>query len=114
MHEYPITCHLVSLACEQATDRGSGRVSKITLVIGDDAGYVGDSIRLYFDAVAEGTRCAGADLDIIRIRPQLLCTGCGRHFIRKPFSFACPDCGADGRPTEIGKEFFIKSIELED
>jgi hydrogenase nickel incorporation protein HypA/HybF len=113
MHEYPITCQLVDLACSTAARLGAVRVRKITLVIGDDAGYVGDSIRLYFDAVAESTICAAADLEIVRVRPQLRCPDCGSLFSRQPFSFACPDCGADGHPTPVGKEFYMKSIEIE-
>ncbi len=113
MHEYPITCHLVDLVCRLAAERGAARIRELTLVIGDDAGYVGDSIRLYFDAVAEGTACAGAEVTVIRIRPQLCCPACGRLFERKPFSFACPECGTDGHPTRIGKEFYLKSIVVE-
>jgi len=26
---------------------------------------------------------------------------------------ACPKCGVDGEPTEIGKEFYIEEIEVE-
>jgi hydrogenase nickel incorporation protein HypA/HybF len=28
-------------------------------------------------------------------------------------TFACPECGTDGGPTETGKEFYIKEIEVE-
>ncbi len=114
MHEYPITCHLIQLACAKAAEQGASKVTSMTLVIGDDAGYVGDSIRLYFDAIAAGTACEGANLHIERIRPQLGCPACGQHFIRRPFSFACPNCGTDGHPTEIGKEFYLKTIEIDD
>lgn len=113
MHEYPITCHLVRLACEKAASEGADRVLSLTLVIGDDAGYVGDSIQLYFDPIAEGTACEGAELHVVRIRPQLCCPACGQYFERKPFSFACPNCGTDGHPTGIGKEFYLKTIEIE-
>lgn len=113
MHEYPITCHLVSLACSLAAEHGAARVCSLYLVIGDDAGYVGDSISLYFDAIAEGTICAGASLEVVRIKPQLCCPDCGRLFFRQPFSFGCPDCGSDGHPTRIGKEFYLKSIVID-
>ena len=41
------------------------------------------------------------------------CPKCGELFERKPMSFACPKCGTDGEPTEIGKEFYIDTIECE-
>jgi hydrogenase nickel incorporation protein HypA/HybF len=34
-------------------------------------------------------------------------------FHRQPGSFACPQCGSDGEPTDVGKEFYIDSIEIE-
>jgi hydrogenase nickel incorporation protein HypA/HybF len=47
---------------------------------------------------------------------MLRCAKCGAHFIRKPFEFRCPDpdCGGDGEPTDIGREFFVKSIEIDE
>jgi hydrogenase nickel incorporation protein HypA/HybF len=41
------------------------------------------------------------------------CDRCNKNFIRPRYSFDCPDCGGLGKPTEIGKEFFIESVELE-
>ena len=51
--------------------------------------------------------------EIKRIKPKLKCPKCGELFERRPMSFACPVCGTDGGPTDIGKEFYIESIEVE-
>ena len=112
MHEYPVTERIVATACEQATAQGGRRVRQIDLVVGEDAGYVGDTIQLYFDLIAEGTLCDGALLKIRKIRPQLQCPACQLLFERRPFSFACPACGTLGHPTAVGKEFYIESIEF--
>ncbi len=113
MHEYPITEHIVHMAEEHCRKAGAGKVVRIDLVVGDYSGYVPESIRMYFDLIAEGSLCEGAALGITRIKPQLRCPACGTLFHRQPMSFACPECGADGEPTEIGKEFYIESIEVE-
>ena len=34
-------------------------------------------------------------------------------FEKKLLSFDCPKCGGQGGPTDIGKEFYIESIEIE-
>ena len=34
-------------------------------------------------------------------------------FEKKLLSFDCPKCGCQGGPTDIGKEFYIESIEIE-
>lgn len=112
MHEYPATLRIVEIACAEAAAHGSRIVQTIHLVVGDDAGYVGETIALYFDLIAAGTACATARLDIRRIKPQLQCPACQRHFVRRPFSFACPDCGTAGHPTAIGKEFYVESVDF--
>lgn len=112
MHELPITEQIVKLCCETAKER-RGRVQGIELVVGEDSGFIGESIQMYFDVISEGTPCEGAVLTITGVKPLLRCRSCGEFFERKLFSFICPRCGGEGRPTEIGKELYIKSIELD-
>jgi len=112
MHEYPVTVRIVEIASETA-EKNRGRVRRIDLVVGEDSGFIGESIQMYFDAVAEGTPCEGATLVIEGVRPKLRCEICGKLFERKRYSFQCPHCGGDGEPTRIGKEFYVKSVELE-
>ena len=112
MHEYPVTVQIVEIASETAR-KNNGRVRRIDLVVGEDSGFIGESIQMYFDVIAEGTFCEGAQLFIEGVKPQLRCDACGKLFERKRFSFQCPFCGGDGSPTEIGKEFYVKSVELE-
>ncbi len=112
MHEYPVTVRIVEIASETA-EKNRGRVRRIDLVVGEDSGCIGESIQMYFDAVAEGTPCEGATLVIEGVRPKLRCETCGKLFERKRYSFQCPHCGGDGEPTGIGKEFYVKSVELE-
>lgn len=112
MHEYPITMQIVKIALEHAQKHHAARITRITLVVGEKSGYIGDSIQMYFDIIARGTLAEGATLDIQSVKPQLKCSACGLYFERKPFSFACPSCGQEGNPTEIGKEFYLKDIEI--
>lgn len=112
MHEYPITQHIIEMAEKYAKENDAIAVEAINLVVGDYSGYVADSINLYFEIIAEGTLCEKAVLSIERVKPKLKCTLCGEYFDRQPFSFACPNCKGEGEPTEIGKEFFLKSIEI--
>lgn len=113
MHEFPITSQIVKIAQKHAEKAQAVRVLKINLVVGDYSGYIGDAIRLYFDILSEGTLCEGAELSIRRVEPMLRCTACGELFKKEPYSFACPKCGGEGGPSEIGKEFYIDSIEVE-
>lgn len=112
MHEYPVTVRIIEIACAEA-EKARGRVREIDLVVGDEAGFVGESIQMYFNVAARGTRCEGAHLKIERVKPKLRCSSCGALFERKPFSFSCPVCGGEGTPTDIGREFYVKSVKLE-
>lgn len=113
MHEYPITQQIIKIASEHCKQSGGSKVSKINLVIGDYSGYVGSSVQMYFDIIAEGTICEGAQVDIRHIKPKLKCADCGALFEKQLLSFDCPKCGGQGGPTDIGKEFYIESIEIE-
>ena len=112
MHEYPITRRIIEVAEEYAAKHGAAAVKAINLIVGDYSGYVASSIELYFDIIAEGSACRNAKLNIERVVPKLRCSSCNELFVRKPYSFECPVCKGEGSPTEIGKEFYIKSIEV--
>ena len=114
MHEYPITQQIVKIACRHAEKEKAKRVKKVKLVVGDYSGFIGESIQMYFDAIAEGTLCQDAAIEFERVKPKLKCSSCGAYFERiTAYSFNCPDCGGQGAPSEIGKEFYIESIEVE-
>ena len=115
MHEYPLVKRIIQIAEKHAVEKGADRVTKVNLVVGDYSGIVADCILLYFDIVSNGTICESSVLDIERVKPLLRCKKCGSHFERKPFNFNCNSerCDGEGEPTEIGREFFIQSIEVE-
>lgn len=120
MHEYPITVEIINIATKKfsenaiAKDKPGAYVSVIAVVVGDECGYVGDSIQMYFDIISKGSICENATLDIARIKPKLKCEKCAKLFERKPFSFSCTFCGGEGMPTDIGKEFYVDSIIISD
>jgi len=112
MHEFPVTEQIVKIAEKHGREARASKIESITLVVGERSGYISESIRMYFDIIAKDTICEGAQLEIKAIRPKLRCTACHTLFERRPMRFDCPVCGADGEPTEIGKEFYIESITI--
>ena len=101
------------MAESHCSKAGAEKVLAIHLVVGDNSGIVPDSVLMYFDIVAEGGPCEGARLDFRHVQPKLRCPSCGELFVRKRGSFACPKCGTDGEPTDIGREFYVESMEVE-
>lgn len=116
MHEYPLTQQIIRIVETRAKESGAKRVSNIHLVVGEYSGVVADSILLYFDLISSGTLCENAVLNIKTVKPMLKCKKCGNLFERKPFTFSCTKegCIGEGEPTEIGREFYVESIEVDD
>ncbi|GHU49089.1 hydrogenase maturation nickel metallochaperone HypA [Clostridia bacterium] len=112
MHELPVTENIVKIAVKHGEKFRASKVESISLVVGEQSGFIGESISMYFDVISKGTICEGAEIQIKAIKPQLRCTVCGAFFYRKPLSFQCTECGGDGAPTDIGKEFYIESITV--
>lgn len=113
MHEYGITQQIIQIASNQAKENDARLVTRITLVVGEYSGFMSESIQMYFDVISKGTLCEGAILEVEHVQAKWRCPICEIEFIRKPLSFACPECGQDGEPTKIGKEFYVKSIDIE-
>lgn len=113
MHEYSITQQIIKIAEKSALEHQGKHITKISLVVGELSGFIGDSIRMYFEMIARDTLADGARLEIRYAPAQYCCDNCREYFERPRFSFTCPRCGGQGTPTEIGKEFYIDSIEIE-
>jgi hydrogenase nickel incorporation protein HypA/HybF len=113
MHEYPLTTEIVRIAAAKAAESQAAKVTRITLVVGELSGFAFESIQMYFEIIAEGTVCAGAELAVTKVKARWHCPRCGELFQRQPLSFACPLCGTEGEPSEIGREFYVDKIEVE-
>ena len=62
MHEYLITERLLNIALENARVAPGERISRLKINLDPDAGYTPDSIRFYFEQLAQNTAAAGAEL----------------------------------------------------
>ena len=113
MHELPVTKHIIDIAEQHCRDNGGSRVLTVNLVVGEYSGYVGESIQTYFDIITEGTLCEGAVCNVEHVSPKLKCNKCGKLFTKQLLTFDCPYCDGQGEATDIGKEFYIRDIEIE-
>ena len=113
MHEYAVTKSIINIATEEAKKAGSNKILEIRLVIGDLSTIIDESVQMYFDIISEGTTAQGAKLSFTRIKAEFQCNACKLKFIKPVRGFNCPDCGEPGTPTQVGREFYIESIEVE-
>ena len=112
MHEYGVTRQIIAICEGAAKKHNASKIKKVTLLVGEKSGFIGDSIALYFEVLSTGTLASGAELVIETVKPMLRCSKCKKLFVRKPYVFACPFCEGEGEPSEIGREFLVKNIEI--
>ena len=62
MHELGITEQMLTVALEQASKSGIGKITRINLILGEVSGVSSDSIQLYFDPLSKGTPAQEAEL----------------------------------------------------
>jgi hydrogenase nickel incorporation protein HypA/HybF len=113
MHEFAVTQGMLDLVLTEAKKAGALKVTEIRLVIGDLSTILDESVQMYFDIMSEGTIARGAKLIFKRVASRFRCKGCGNEFEKPRRGFDCPRCGGLGLPTEVGREFYIESIDIE-
>ena len=114
MHEYGLTKQIVKIVNDTAQKHGALKVNAVQIVVGENTSIIPESVQMYFDMIAKDSPAQGARLNVRLIKAEMYCPRCGNNFQRPLFSFACPECGTLGSPTDIGNEFYVESVELEE
>ena len=113
MHEYHGAVQIIEHAEDLCRERKHNQVNKIQLLIGEASGYTFEVVKNYFEEVAVGTVCEGAEVTVRKASVMLRCPNCNELFVKKPLKYNCPHCGTPGNPTDAGKEMAIDFIETE-
>lgn len=111
MHEATLAARMLRIACEAAEGR-PGRVTGVTVVVGELAGILPDALAFAFDTLKRDTRLNGARLNIVRQPVRARCRDCGATYDPPGFPFACPQCGSSGFQIIQGEDFYVKELEL--
>ena len=112
MHEMAIAEGILKIAREQADREGSGRITKIGLLIGEMAGVEEDALRFCFSSLVRGTLAEGAELSIKRVPLVGQCGACGLEQPIENYNFICPKCG-DGLAVVSGRELRVEYLEMD-
>jgi hydrogenase nickel incorporation protein HypA/HybF len=115
VHELPITEDILRIALAHADRNGAKRIVTINLVIGDLTDLIDEWVQRYFEFLAKDTIAAAAKLAIEHVPITVMCARCKKTFVvdKKTLDFNCPVCGAKGTDLVAGREFTVKSIEIE-
>lgn len=113
MHELSIACSLVKAASDEATRQGATHVVKVDVVLGALSGVEMDSLMFCFPAVARGTVCEGAGLNVEIVPALGRCPGCATTSEVRDFMSACPKCGSWPLGIKGGREMTLRALEIE-
>jgi hydrogenase nickel incorporation protein HypA/HybF len=113
MHELAVTEGLLQIILDQVQGTKVTRVYGVSLVIGDLASIVDESVQFYFDILSKGTVAEGAQLSVTRVAPEYGCRSCGFLSAERSQSYRCQACGAEDIFIGRGQEFYLDSIEVE-
>jgi hydrogenase nickel incorporation protein HypA/HybF len=113
MHELAVTESILNIATKHAAPANAVRVTDVHLVIGQLSSIVDESVQFYWDMIAEGTICAGAQLHFQRKPATLKCLDCDQTYTLTGELTDCPNCHGARIKVVAGEEFYVDSIEIE-
>ena len=116
MHELGIMTGVLDAVQTSARQAGADRVLKVSLSVGEMTEAIEDALRFAFEALSEQQEyalCAGAELDIVMVRPRCRCLECGAEYDHDRFHMLCPECGSFATELVAGRELQIDSIEVD-
>jgi len=113
MHELSLAQALVDRIVDAAEHECALRVERVVVLIGVYSGVERDAFEFAFPFAAEGTLAEGAELVIETSAADAVCGNCRADFKASGIGIRCPECGSDIFTLQGGREFLIRSIDLE-
>jgi hydrogenase nickel incorporation protein HypA/HybF len=113
MHEMAIAQGVLDIALDNAAQHDAKKIIRIKLLVGEMTQVEPDSLRFCFEALAEGTLAAGAELEIAAVPLVGRCRDCGTEFGIERFRFFCPACSSAGVEILTGRELKVEHLEVE-
>lgn len=113
MHELGVVFYVIRDVREVAEQNRVGRVSAVTLQIGEVSGIIHSYlIDCWNWARKKEPVVAQAELRIETIEAATRCGDCGREYPTVRYAKICPRCGSEHTYLLRGNEFLIKEIEV--
>lgn len=115
MHELGIVYHIIRDVENVARANDVGRVSSVTLLLGEVSGVVPDLLLDAWRWAADKKPITeGAELVVEPLEAVTHCEACGRDYGTVEHGKTCPHCGSGETYLLQGQEVMIKQIETPD
>lgn len=113
MHEMSLACEVVDEVTRLAEAEGAVGVSRVTLELGALSGVERNAFEFAYPAAVEGTALARAELVLEEVAATVLCRMCERRTEPALPVLVCGACGSADVDVVAGRDFIIKSVELD-
>ena len=112
MHETAVAQSLIEMISQEAQNRHA-KPMRAKMSCGELNAINDESLSFAFEALAEGTACAGMQLQIVHKPLEAKCGACGRVFAVDFSNVKCPDCGGDDFELLPDAPLLVEQIEFE-
>ncbi|OGV20932.1 MAG: hydrogenase maturation nickel metallochaperone HypA [Lentisphaerae bacterium GWF2_38_69] len=113
MHELSLAQSMVSELVSYIEKNNVKKVHQVTIVIGKLSGAEKEPFEFAFPIAAEGTLLETAELVVEIQKVVILCNECRSETTLDMPLMKCPSCSSRSVKIIKGKEFIIKSMEIE-
>ncbi len=113
MHELSMAMSLVEQITQIMGNEGASKLHSITLAIGKYSGVEKESFEFAFSIAAEGSPAENAKLIILQTEMKVKCKDCGIETENAMPLAKCAKCSSMNVDMISGREFNIKSMEVE-
>ncbi len=113
MHEFSLAIDMVEQLTEVLIRENATKVVEISIVMGAMSGVEKVPFEFAFPQAAQDTPLEGAVLNIEEVPLILKCSDCNRETETDELIMVCPLCNSVSVEIIQGKEFLIKSMEVQ-
>jgi hydrogenase nickel incorporation protein HypA/HybF len=113
MHELSMAMSLVEQINLIMGNEGASKLHSITLAIGKYSGVEKEAFEFSFSIAAEGSPAENAELIIVQTEMKVRCKDCGVETVNEMPLAKCGKCSSLNVEIVSGKEFKIRSMEVE-
>ena len=114
MHELSLADSMVCELTDYIENEKIKKVISVTVIMGKFSGVQKEPFEFAFPLAVEGTVLEGCELKIEQRPVVVNCSNCGKDTQLTIPLVKCASCGSRNVKFTHGKEFLIKSMEIED
>lgn len=113
MHEFSLASDIVDIVTQSAVNAEAKKVLSITLEIGEISGVEEPALMTALDSLMPGTIMEMAKIEVIKTQGLARCNECKTEYEIKDMFTLCPVCNSYYKEIISGKEFNVKSLDIE-